>query len=178
MTAAAAIVAFAIVSLTGPQKLTSETERADASATPDTNLVQLPSAAIASPLSSVELTKPNTSPVPTEAIQPPESGASPSVSATLALDSDEIATLIKRGQDSLQYGDVASARLLLRRAAEAGNANAALALGMTYDPTVIKRLGVIGIAPDTARARKWYQKATDLGSGAASERLTRLENVP
>jgi hypothetical protein len=198
--AAAALVAWGMVALPGTKRIKSETVQADVPATPDTKLVQLPSAAIVPPLVPDALTKANTPPVKTEPIPPPQSAPSPSVSGTLALDktepiqpaqsapspsvsgtlvldSDEIATLVKRGQDSLQNGDLASARLLLRRAAEAGNAKAALALGMTYDPLVIQRLGVIGIVPDTARARKWYQKAADLGSGVASEQLVKLEQV-
>ena len=59
-------------------------------------------------------------------------------------------------QDAFSTGDLAAARLLLRRAAEAGSAEAALALGATFDPLVIRRLGAIGAAPDAAQARKWY----------------------
>ena len=91
------------------------------------------------------------------------------------LDNGEIATLVKRGQDLLNNGDLASARLLLQRAAELGSASAALALGSSYDPFMIQRLGVVGINPDTARAREWYQRALALGSDAASEQLANLE---
>ena len=62
-------------------------------------------------------------------------------SATRHLDAEEIAALINRGTDSLKSGDLVSARLLLRRAAEAGSASAALMLGMTFDPLVIQQLG-------------------------------------
>lgn len=47
---------------------------------------------------------------------------------SLQLDSDGIAILIKRGKDLLADGDLAAARLLLRRAAEAGSAEAPLPL--------------------------------------------------
>ena len=92
----------------------------------------------------------------------------------LVLSNDEIVTLISRGEDLLTNGDVSSARLLLRRATEAGSAKAALALGATFDPIVLQRLGVIGVRPDAGRARKWYQKAAELGSDIASQRLARL----
>ena len=72
------------------------------------------------------------------------------------LDADEIAALVKRGQDFATNGDLVSARLLLRRAAEAGSAEAAQALGETFDPVVFQRLHVIGIEPDAAMAQKWY----------------------
>jgi hypothetical protein len=96
------------------------------------------------------------------------------VAARPQVDPDEIGRLIKRGQQLLQAGDIAPARLLLQRAALAGNAQAALALGGTYDPQVLRELGVLGFAPDPAKAREWYQKALELGANEASRRLERL----
>jgi TPR repeat protein len=90
------------------------------------------------------------------------------------LDAEEIATLVNRGTDSLKSGDVVSARLLLRRAAEAGSASAALILGTTFDPLAIQQLGAFGLVPDVAQARQWYEKAAALGSEGASERLAKL----
>jgi hypothetical protein len=90
------------------------------------------------------------------------------------LDRDEVNTLIKRGETFIANGDIAAARLLLRRAAEAGNARAALALGATYDPSVLKQLGVLGAAADIAQARAWYEKASELGSAEAPRRLEQL----
>jgi TPR repeat protein len=95
-------------------------------------------------------------------------------SKTLPLDSDEITLLLKRGKDFLGTGDLAAARLLLRRAAEAGSAEAAFALGATFDPAVLQRLKVVGAAADVAQARKWYEKAAALGSTAASQQLEKL----
>jgi TPR repeat protein len=70
-----------------------------------------------------------------------------------ALDRDEIANLHRRSEALIGQGDIAGARLLLTRAAEAGDARAALALGMIYDAANLTRLGVRGIAPDAAQAR-------------------------
>lgn len=98
----------------------------------------------------------------------------PDVQPLPQLDPGAIAALLKRGIDYLNSGDIASARLTLQRAAEAGNAEAALALGSTYDPLVLRKLGAIGIASDMARARQWYQKAEGLGSRAAVRQLARL----
>jgi len=92
----------------------------------------------------------------------------------LRLDDAEIATLIKRGKDFVDNGDLASARLLLRRAADGGSAEAAFALGTTFDPMVLHRLGAFGAKPDLAKAREWYQRAVDLGSSAASQQLAKL----
>ena len=79
--------------------------------------------------------------------------------------------LVKRSDDLVAQGDIASARLMLTRAAEAGDARAALALGATYDANVLRKLGVIGMAGDAVRARAWYEKAAEYGSGEATRRL-------
>ena len=88
---------------------------------------------------------------------------------------DQIAMLVNRGKDFFEDGDVVSARLLFRRAAAAGNAEAAFVLGRTFDPVVADRMGIIGIKPDIARARQWYDRAAKLGSPAASQVLARLQ---
>jgi hypothetical protein len=88
--------------------------------------------------------------------------------------SEELAVLLKRGKELIATGDLAAARLVLQRAAEANNAEAALALGATYDPLVLRQLKVYGFAPDAAMARSWYEKAAELGSSAAPRRLELL----
>ena len=95
----------------------------------------------------------------------------------LRLASEEIAVLVKRGNDFLADGDIAAARLLLRRAAEAGSAEGALALGTTFDPIALRRLGAIGAVSDLAQARQWYQRAAELGSSAASQQLAGLAEL-
>ena len=82
--------------------------------------------------------------------------------------------LLQRGQDLLEHGDIASARLVLRRAAEAEDARAAYALAATYYPNVLRELRVYGSAPDPARARAWYEKAIAFGSREAPQRLDML----
>jgi hypothetical protein len=130
------------------------------------------------------LAEANASPAPVEptpaaapqpTAEPPNGDAPVAQTVSLPLGSDEIAMLLKRGKDALSTGDFASARLLLRRGAEAGSAEAALALGATFDPLVLRRLGAIGAAPDAAQARQWYQKAVALGSTTASQPLAKLE---
>jgi hypothetical protein len=91
-----------------------------------------------------------------------------------ALGENEISTLIRRGKNLLNDGDFAAARVLFERAADAGSADGALALGSTYDPNVIKRLGAITVKPDIDSARKWYQLAAERGSAAATLQLANL----
>ena len=146
-------------------------------------LVQHGLTATAMPQETVALATPpatptQAAPVPTIAVPPAREAPSPPpppATKTLQLAADEIATLVKRGKDAFASGDLAAARLLLRRAAEAGNADAAMALGATFDPLVIRRMGAIGAEPDAARARQWYQKAVDLGSTTAAQPLASLD---
>jgi hypothetical protein len=100
----------------------------------------------------------------------------PSSSAVRTLDPEEIRVLVKQGEQFAEAGDLAGARILFQRAAEAGDATAATALGATYDPTVFSKLGVVGIGADLEKARFWYQKAASLGSADARRRLDLLAN--
>jgi len=112
----------------------------------------------------------------------PATDSSPSVSqlerTRTQLDDEEISTLIKRGQDFVRKHDFSSARLLLKRAAEAGSAAAALSLGETFDPLVLQQFHEIGVQPDLAQARDWYERAARLGSDAASQRLAKIAPPP
>lgn len=103
---------------------------------------------------------------------PPQSAAP----ATRRMDADEIAGLLKRAKGLLAVGDIAAARLLLERAADAQEAEAALMLGTTYDPLIIGNQDMRSITPDPAMARQWYQKAAALGSADARRRLSELRN--
>lgn len=91
-----------------------------------------------------------------------------------ALDQEELAGLIKRGQALLAEGDISSARLLLRRAAEAGDGTSALMLAGTYDRAELAKLKVIGLSHDHAQAKLWYAKAVANGSAEAVRRLQQL----
>jgi hypothetical protein len=94
--------------------------------------------------------------------------------AILRLDPTEIASALKRADDLIASGDLAAARLVLRRAANAGDARAAMTLAGTYDPAVLEKLGVHGFVPDVAMARAWYEKAKKFGSAEAPRRLELL----
>ncbi len=81
---------------------------------------------------------------------------------------------MRRGHALLQEGDVASARLFFERAAAAGHAAALTALGQSFDPLELQRLGVIGIKGDPRRALELYRAANAAGDAAAQERGARL----
>ena len=90
------------------------------------------------------------------------------------LDPNEIASSLKRADELIASGDLAAARLVLRRAANAGDARAAMTLAGTYDPAILAKLGVHGFVPDVAMARAWYEKAKKFGSAEAPRRLELL----
>jgi TPR repeat protein len=103
--------------------------------------------------------------------------AAPPLAASPArrLDADELAALMKRAKGLIAIGDIASARLLLERAADAQEASAALLLAQTYDPVVLGAQDTRSITPDPAAARIWYQKAAQLGSSDATQRLAQMQ---
>jgi hypothetical protein len=126
----------------------------------------------ANDLTSVDAARrpmPSARPISPSASRPPAS----------ADDASEIAAKMKIGTELMASGDITAARMMFERAAEAGEAAAAFALAETYDPVVLRRLRLRGgIAPDVALARRWYEKARDLGSITAPERIVRLTQIP
>jgi TPR repeat protein len=64
--------------------------------------------------------------------------------------------------------------LFYQRAAEAGLALGAIRLAATFDPMELARLNVQGVRPDRDEARRWYERARELGAAEADERLARL----
>jgi hypothetical protein len=79
-----------------------------------------------------------------------------------------------KGIEQLERGNVVAARHFFERAAEVGLAQSAVALAATYDPDELAKFNVVGLEPDVDKARKWYEKARELGASEAAERLRRL----
>ena len=79
---------------------------------------------------------------------------------------------------SLFTGDVAAARVVLLRAAEARDPKAALALAGTFDPIVLHKIGVYGIVGvDISSARSWYEKHGQLVSPTHRQVLLRGQHL-
>src|SRR5260370_21092045 len=94
-------------------------------------------------------------------------------------DAAEISFLVKNGAELMANGDVAAARLMFQHAAEAGSAEGAFALAETYDPSAFQKLRRReAVTLDITLARSWYEKARNLGSTAAQERIVRLTQLP
>lgn len=100
----------------------------------------------------------------------------PALAEGKAVKTDEVAAkqLMSRADVLLKRGDVVAARTVYERAAELGSAEAALALGATYDPNRLWFLGVLGMVGNTERARQWYTRADQLGHPDAKEWMKAL----
>jgi TPR repeat protein len=102
----------------------------------------------------------------------------PAKSQPRRLAPNEIALMVKNGTEYMANGNVGAARMMLRPAAEAGDPVAAFALAETFDPLVLRKLNAKGgITPNVGLAQTWYQKAKDLGSALAPERLESLARL-
>src|SRR6266481_1445727 len=121
---------------------------------------------------------PAATPVATVPVAAAPAAAVPAAAPPAArrIDAEELATLLKRARSLISIGDIAPARLLLKRAADAQEATAALLLAQTYDPAVLGKQDMRSIAPDPALAREWYQKAARCGSVDAQQRLSQMQN--
>jgi hypothetical protein len=91
---------------------------------------------------------------------------------------NESAALVRRAQELLASGDLQGARALLKRAADAQNARAALLLAKTFDPITLRQLSTADPGPDLAQARSWYQRAKEWGSPEAQHQLDALASFP
>ena len=110
------------------------------------------------------------------ATNPPHSGSTAGASpgATLAIPIDDGRRLCAEGLVAFAKGDIATARAFFVSAAEAGDARALVALGDTFDPATLTRLGVVGLKGDEAKARDYYARALAAGATGARERLAAL----
>lgn len=110
---------------------------------------------------------PAAAPVPSAPIAPARPALSPEAR-------QRATQFMSRATSLLDQGNIAAARLFFERAAEEGSAEGALALGGTYDEAELANMKSLGLKPDPRLARRWYERARDLGSSAAEARLTRL----
>ncbi len=85
-------------------------------------------------------------------------------------------SLFADGVGLLSQGEITAARLLLERSAAAGEARALVALGDSYDPVALTRLGALGIKGDVAKAKDYYDQAVAAGLIEARQRIAGLTN--
>jgi hypothetical protein len=93
---------------------------------------------------------------------PGSSAPAPAPERAPGLSAGQIAELLDRGDSFLHAGDVASARLFYERAADAGDWQAAIRMGATFDPAFLGQAGVRTVG-EPNKAQSWYRHALDLG---------------
>jgi len=91
------------------------------------------------------------------------------------LSAPEIAALVARGDALFSKGDLAAARLFYERAANAGDGQAAVRLGETFDPVFLDHAHLPGVRGDFSTALSWYRRARDLGAADADILIKSLE---
>ncbi len=83
--------------------------------------------------------------------------------------------LLREGNRLMRDGDILAARKLYEQAYELGEADGALAMGRSYDPTYFEQIEVKTGKPDPALAFEWYRKAMDKGIDTARVKIDGLK---
>ena len=91
------------------------------------------------------------------------------------LSAAETAALLARGDSLFSTGDLAAARLFYEHAADAGEAQAAVRLGETFDPIFLDHAHLRGVPGNVETALSWYRRARDLGAAEAEILLNSLQ---
>ena len=117
--------------------------------------------------------RPSAPPVPTA---PTAAPMAPPTASSPPLSDAELKSLAVKAAQALRSGDIGGARMVLERAAGAGDATAIFALGETYDPNVLAKMHVRGLKGDAARAIQLYGQASAEGVAQARDRLNAIES--
>lgn len=111
---------------------------------------------------------PGSQPQPEPALPAPPRAEPPVLTPrTIPMAPTLLVAMLQRGQSLMALGDISGARRFFERAAAAGSAVAAHALAETYDPRMLALRGALGIEPDLAAARLWYDRAKALSAAEA-----------
>lgn len=105
----------------------------------------------------------------------PSPEAPPPSYALAELDASQF---LQRGLNMLSSGNIEAAQLLLERAADLGNGDAAFALASTYDGSPGAPRSGLAVRPNSRLALRWYERAQALGIEAAQKRLGELKAAP
>ena len=151
-----------------PNTIVAQPNRAEPqSAQPDTAVPH-----VAQPIAETELPRPDASGQEMVQAEPagPEAAQSDNAEhdtvepdrAEARLAPEQITALLNRGDGFLSMADIEAARLSYERAAGAGNSEAAIRLGATFDPGFLTRAGLRNIPGDVSAAQYWYRRARDM----------------
>jgi Peptidase C39 family len=130
----------------------------------------------ASPLAPAAERAPSTLAAPAAQMQQAPVGTTTALPDSLPTVSvQDITALLGHGDTLFRKGDLAAARLFYERAADAGNGQAAIRLGETFDPVFLDHAQLRGARGDMGKALVWYRRARDLGAAEAEVLLEALE---
>lgn len=104
----------------------------------------------------------------------PEPPVQPRPPQAELLKAETEAILLARGKEILQQGGIVAARLIFEELATHGSAAGALELARSFDPAYLARSVASAPAPNLADARKWYERAAELGNPDAKRRLAEI----
>ena len=97
-----------------------------------------------------------------------------SADVRLPLPAEEVVRMVTRGKALMDAGDFAAARLLLNRAADAGDAGATFALAATYDPNVLAAKGARVLTGVPGQEKALFARALTAGVADARQRIDAL----
>ena len=107
-----------------------------------------------------------------------DAGQTPTASAVIPdVSLMNTAALLSRGDQLLGASDIASARLFYQRAAEAGDGQGALRMGMTFDMEFLARSGLRRVQGDPDQAIAWYRRASALGNSKVEALEREIQDV-
>lgn len=109
-----------------------------------------------------ETTTPSSATSPAEPTEPAQQETESVPETTTPEETARNTTDLKSNGDMLlMLGDIASARLFYEAAVNAGDIPSLVAVGSTYDPVVLNRLGLRGFHADPVKAAEWYLRARE-----------------
>jgi len=82
------------------------------------------------------------------------------------------------GDHAIGHRDILVARRFYKVAASGGSAQAATAVGRTYDPNFLRHMGIRRKLANAKVAQRWYETAINGGDAEARARLERLLKGP
>ena len=80
-----------------------------------------------------------------------------------------------QGDTSFADGEVSLARFYYQQAVDAGDPEAAVRMGETFDPAFLTLGYPRGVLANREASRFWYRRALDLGAMQAEQRLDNLQ---
>ncbi len=138
------------------------------------SLVGEDGAVLAAAASALVVQSPPSPPVEAKSAPPKQPPPVPRAPVLSPADREAAEKFIARAEAEIAQGNIAVARQFLLRAAQIGLARGALLLAATHDPRELARWGVRGMQPNVAEARRWYERARELGAPEAEGRLAGL----